>query len=168
MTIRPRREQIEQLLKTNKARLIRDSWVGHLIQATGALATDLSFVDVQVTLGLKVAFFEKLKSGRVDFHRYWPREKFADILDLLSPLTLPDQKMVLFSSVDEYLGAVQLPIRLVLNNVAAVWRVVEQDLCVISDGGQSGLCLEENYYDSEGTYIKEGIYELTAWGSLQP
>jgi hypothetical protein len=42
--------------------------------------------------------------------------------------------------------------------------VVEQDLGLATPQLADGLCLELNYYDGVGSYVQEGIYELTAWG----
>jgi hypothetical protein len=56
----------------------------------------------------------------------------------------------------------------VLKNAEAVWRVVDEDLSITTPEGSDGLCLERNFYKDDGKYVADGIYELSAWGVLQP
>lgn len=122
------------------------------------LADSARFLDPGATSALKAAFFERVKSGKVDLHGYWqPLARAARI-----------EPVILFSSVDEYSGAVQLLLTPALLNVEIVWEVVGEDLCIATGDNQDGLCLEESDYDSDGNYLPEGMYERTAWGSLCP
>lgn len=107
-----------------------------------------------------------LKTGRGVVRRHWPRSSFQDLADALKDLCIEIRltPVVLFSSVDDVIGAVQLPANMALLNFPAVWEVVEQDFRLTTPDLQNGLCVEVNFYDTNGDYIKEGIYELVAWG----
>jgi hypothetical protein len=170
LTARSGRKCLETLLRENKASLIRERWLADLSQATELQTSALSLVDVETTVTLRKTFFQRIKSGSIDLHRYWPKENLADVLSFLSPLAreIGSEQVTLFSNVDQYLGAVQLPAGPVLRDISRVWKAVGQDLSMTTGSGDDGICLEENYYDSDGNYIREGIYELSAWGLFVP
>lgn len=74
--------------------------------------------------------------------------------------------VVLFHSCDKFIGAVRLDAAAIASALEAVWRVAEEDLCVATPDLSSGFCLEENYYDGDGAYVPDGVFELTAWGDF--
>jgi hypothetical protein len=81
-------------------------------------------------------------------------------------LRLGTMKTILFSRNDQLLGAVNVPAAMVLTNVDEVWKLVGEDLSLTTEDLGHGFCLELNYYDGKGNYVKEGTYFLTAWGLL--
>ena len=67
---------------------------------------------------------------------------------------------------DKYIGALIVNLEPILCHLEAVWDLVKEDLCVATPDIASGFCLESNFYDKNGDYISEGIFELTSWGEF--
>ena len=72
--------------------------------------------------------------------------------------------MVLFSDVDEYIGAARVRTDAVLEHPMRIWEFVGNDLALATADLSSGLCVEINSYTSEGDYRRDGIYCFTGWG----
>jgi hypothetical protein len=117
------------------------------------------------TEALKRAFVERLQSTEVSY-REWPLDQKDEVIGevraRIGRAELRD--VVLFSSVDEFVGAARITTDGVTRDPMAVWDLVENDLMVVTDDLANGLCLEINYYTREGEYAKDGVYAMTTWG----
>src|SRR5207249_3292230 len=106
-----------------------------------------------------------LKKGRGIVRVNWPKESIGALaISLKLSLIEPSTPLVLFSSVDEYIGAIRLPAGVVLTRFQAVWEVVEEDFLVSTLDLGSALCVELNFYDVEGRYVRDGVFEVAGWG----
>lgn len=124
------------------------------------------FLPLGDTDDLKNRFADRLKEGPGLVRRNLPKASLRRLAEALLELSrsMESTPLVVFNSIDEYIGAVQLPANVVLQNFLAVWDVVGEDFSVATRELQSGLCVEINFYDTDGRYVKDGICELTAWG----
>jgi hypothetical protein len=165
-----KRKSLSLAVRRNRGSQILGGWIAALKEACGFEATPENFLTLEETEELKRKFFERVKSKNNCFHRYWPQEALRDIASLLKGLgpAAYSTTVALFSNVDKYIGAVSLPAGRVLSNPEAVWKVVDEDLSITTLDLQHGLCLEYNFYTDGGEYIREGFYELTAWGVFVP
>jgi hypothetical protein len=162
---------MELALRRNRGgRLIAD-WSRLLSEAVGVEISTNSFLPIEHTEELKRAFFIKVvdvreRKTRKELRVNWEKRDIYNLVSRLNDLCIAvgPLPVVLFSSVDQFIGAIRLPADCILRNVISVWKVVEEDLCVTTEDLQHGLCLEENYYTRLGDYKKEGVYELTLWG----
>ena len=100
----------------------------------------------------------------------WRSPVFVKIVNVMTVLTPEDgfRTRHSFQNVDKFIGAVRLSANEVLNHCQALWTLVKEDLAVATVDAADGLCLEENVYKADREYVKEGIYELTAWGKMSP
>jgi hypothetical protein len=162
-------------IRRNRGKQIAGNWVHALEEACGIQPSAQDFLGLRETEDLKKAFFQRVRevaSGTTvpSLHQYWALGQLADLTMCLRQLagTVNGMRARLFSSADKYIGAVRVPADRILLHPFETWRVVEEDLALVTDDLLSGLCLELNYYDTHGLYVVEGIYELTAWEALQP
>jgi hypothetical protein len=79
---------------------------------------------------------------------------------------LRTSRVVVFSSVDDTIGAIHANAEPILCNVRAVWNVVGEDFRLTTANLTDGLCLGMEQYTLSGNYIPEGVYELAGWGIL--
>ena len=160
--------QLEAAVREAQARRIRDAWALALGQACGIPIAN-RFIPVDQTARLRESFFEQVKrrddSVRRSFIAKVSAANASQVLDT-AHIATPADEVVLLSSVDALLGGLLLPASAVLMNVAAVWKVVEQDLCLTALDGTSGLCVEDSVYDANHAHTPTGVYEVTAWGAF--
>jgi hypothetical protein len=161
--------RLSELVRDNRGKKIRSTFLRDLSMSCGVEVDEIHFLNVEDTQSLKAEFIEKVKSSVGTFHDHWPKQDWMKLASTLENLatSLGDQSVVLFSNVDQYIGAVRIQARYVLLHPEATWRVVGEDLSIRSDH-DGGLCLEENFYTRCGEYLREGVYEVTAWGNLRP
>lgn len=155
-------------LDSHKANKMRESWKTDLSKACATSINDDSFLDLERTSQLKEAFFSVVKDRSVGLRMCWPTSEREHLNDYLNRLAgaVGTGMAILFSSQDRFFGAVRVPVGEVLRNLFAVWQVVEEDIALTAEDMVSGLCVEKGFYDDSGQYLKEGVYELTAWGSF--
>lgn len=127
------------------------------------------FLSLQETEALRAVFFAKVGQGAAS-RRFWPIAALPEIATILRDLAqeVAGVRVVLLNRADRHIGAVNVPVEHVLEHAVAVWNVVEEDLCIMTPEIHDGLCLGLEYYDEAGSYVREGIYELCAWGRLTP
>ena len=128
------------------------------------------FLNRQETTDLKTRFFDRVRLSQQEEEQvYSPVENKEALGFAMSQLAdaVVDVSVVLFSDVDKYIGAVRLPAHVILKNAFDVWGLVREDLSFATQDIESGFCLAQNYYDASGKFVKEGVYELTAWGKLR-
>jgi hypothetical protein len=163
------RSNIEMSLRKNHGRRLIADWSRSLSAASGIEIRSDSLLSIEQTQVLKRAFFIKVKSESQRRRLTWERPAWEHLLAHLLDVCINVRTMpiVLFSSIDQFIGAIRLPADCVLRNVLAIWEVVGEDLSLTTDDLQHGLCLEENFYTPSGDYMKEGVYELIAWGRFE-
>ena len=134
----------------------------------GFSVTPSDFLHLEQTDKIKERFFNFVKNGS-GFKCYFSRENIDRFFIRLEEKDFNeiDERLLLFGSFDEYVGALLVPLSFVYNNKNTIFEFVEQDLAMATIDLTHGFCLELNYYDQDGTYVKEGIFELTAWGFFE-
>jgi len=160
------RRDLELRMRKNRGHGLATEWSRSLCAACGVEISASSFLSIKNTEELKSAFFTKVKTEAEAIKAWWEKHETetlsVHLLDLCVDVgALP---VILFSSVDQFAGAVRVPADCVLRNAMAAWEVVKEDLSLATEDLQHGLCLEENVYTYSGEYVREGLYELTAWG----
>jgi hypothetical protein len=168
MTGNPR-EDLELRLKKNRGHRLVAEWSGSLSGACGIEISASSFLPIERTMELKRAFFTKVKARSEESSRCWDKQERDTVVSHLlnACVEVRSISVVLFSSVDQFVGAVRVPADSVLRNAMSVWEVVKEDLSLTTEDLQHGLCLEENFYTTSGDYVRGGLYELTAWGVFE-
>lgn len=166
-----RSEALDEALRKNRGRAIVAQWTRSLASACGVEPAAFSFLDLDATAELKASFVNALlKHNKGPFKRFWPKDSVNEVTIHL--LTLAERvgamPVVLFSKVDDLIGAVELPAERVLPHALAVWRVVEYDLSLVTRDVQHAMCLEETQYSASGEYLSAGMYEFTGWGAFSP
>lgn len=162
-------DQLEAALRKNQGEQIRDNWLKKISDACDVNIGLNELLNIKETEGIKKRFFDKVKIMSQINCLEWPRDSFKEVILYLNKIILSNicMEVILFSSVDRYIGALRLPLKYLLNNIEKIWGVVEDDLSVASIDLEHGVCLELNFYRCDGIYIKDGIYQLTAWGVFQ-
>lgn len=164
------REAMERAMRRSRGRAIIADWSSALSKACGLDIRALSFLDPDITAEVNREFISVLRQNQTTTTRlFWPKHAKNDVVAHLlnTSQRVTGMQVVLFSSVDEFIGGVELPAELVLRNAEAVWKVVDADLSVVTRDFAHGMCLEESQYASDGEYIRDGIYEMTAWGRFE-
>lgn len=158
--------QLDLALRKNRGESIRRDWMARLKEACAYEILPEHFLALEPTETLKKEFFERVKGNNQVQRRQWPASSLEELANALMDLSIDLRSLpaVLFSSADKYLGAVQMPASVALSNFTAVWKVVEEDFCLVTLDLENGLCVEVNFYDERGNYTKDGIYKLSAWG----
>lgn len=164
-----RGRRLELALRRNRGTQIRPGWLAAIRAACHVDVSEEDLLPLEETEDLKHAFFVALKE-RCSYLEHWPASALTEIATLLSIMAadVGSLPIVLFSSVDQYIGALQLPASAVLENSLATWRVVEEDLRFATIDMKSGLCLEFNDYTEIGERIVRDMYELGSWGNFVP
>lgn len=165
-----RDRDLHNSLAAYKASKVRSDWLCALSTACGNDIGENAFLDVSKTRALKIEFFAMVKGRRDAVHLCWVREGIDGMrrdLDRLRGFS-GDSPVILFNSNDSYYGAVWVRLAWIVRDPLSVWEVTGEDLSFTVEDLSSGFCLERNYYDLEGKYVAEGVYELTAWGSFAP
>mgnify|MGYP001558592653 CR=1 FL=1 len=161
----PSSRKLELALRKNKGRLLRPKWTRALKEASGFMATPQDFLSLEETETMKAAFLNASRSQGV-LRRYRNKGELSAITASIRRLShdAGSIPVLLFSRVDDVLGAVCLPAAPVLNHPTSVWKVVGEDLCIATTDMGTGLRVETNFYHEDGAYVKTGFYELSAWG----
>jgi hypothetical protein len=147
---------------------VRGDWLAGLSAACGHPIEEQVFLDTCKTKEIRDAFFSMIRDRRDVVRLNWGWDEKDRVLKYIAtiPAAMWTKQVALFSSRDEYYGAVRIPASWILKNPFAVWKVTEEDLSIATEDLSSGFCLGRNYYDLEEQYVAEGVYELTAWGEL--
>lgn len=157
----------ELLQRRQRGRAILPQWKSAFEAAANQSVTFDSFLDLEETERLRAGFFDKVRDFNCR-HRFAMNDDFGKMTsDLQSIMARPDgRRVVLFHSKDKFIGALKVDAETVLSALEAIWRIVEEDLCVATIDLSSGFCLERNYYDEAGEYFSNGVLELTTWGDF--
>lgn len=162
------RKDLALSLRKNRGQRVVGEWSVSLCRACGVQVSAIPFLSLERTEKLKRAFFERVKSESKKPKLYWEKREWSEVAAHLIGLCTHARNpaVILFSSIDEFVGAVRIPADAVLKNALPVWEVVKDDLCLTTEDLQHGLCLEENFYTPSGNHVREGFFELTAWGQF--
>jgi hypothetical protein len=161
----PRRISLAR--RESRGRALLSDWLERFNSVTGTPLSPGALLSLDATEQLKRAFVNHLRSG--EFHyREWPTAQKDDLLGFLRGLSrhVGSLDVVLFSDVDEYIGAARVRTDAVLEHPMRLWEFVGNDLALATPDLSSGLCVEMNYYTSEGEYNRDGIYSVTGWGAF--
>jgi len=134
---------------------------------TGSVHDPGVLLSIERTEELKNAFTKRMQSEEVS-HREWYARQRNEMVHHVRVLTLEAGalEVILFSNIDEYIGAARTRADLMLANPLRTWEFVGNDLMIATENLGSGLCLELNNYTRGGDYVKDGVYELTTWGAF--
>jgi hypothetical protein len=157
---------LKRSLRKNYGRRSLAEWSRLLSLACCVDSTTTSFLSIEETEELKKAFYRVVRDQVKTSRSFWQdshRDGLAAHL-LADSIIAQDIEIIMFSHMDQFVGAVRVPAVSVLRNAMAVWQVVGEDLSLATHDLQNGLCLERNFYTAEGAYVSSGIYELSEWG----
>ncbi len=147
--------------------MIRDRWLNDLALACGTPVTSADLIDLTETARLKNSFTAKLADKDSPcWKAQWTKNCESDAYRVLAALGTQGIgiKFVLFSSVDDLIGACVVDASAVLEHAADVWKVVKNDLNLATADLAAGVCLESNYSSEQGGYL----LDLSAWGRFFP
>jgi hypothetical protein len=152
-----------------KGRTIRAQWLAAISAACNVDQHEVRFLGLEETDRLKDAYFRRVREAPAREHLYWTDPMLVAFEAGLARLvqTVGTLPTVMFSSVDEYLGAVMLPAKAILEHWNRAWTVVDHDLCITTDSAAHGLCLEKNHIDEQGMCHPQSFFEATSWGNFQ-
>jgi hypothetical protein len=159
--------RLDLALRRDRGRRLVSEWLICFRAAAQFQPSSEDFVDLEDTERLKNRFVEILRSGTSIKKCSLPahlNETMFEQLKLRS--AVGPARVILFSDVDHYIGAVHVPSDVVLSHAREIWELVGEDLSMCSDDLSHGLCLELNYYDQAGRYLADGVYQVTAWGAF--
>ncbi|QVL30345.1 hypothetical protein KIH39_15960 [Telmatocola sphagniphila] len=161
-----RLKNIELRIRRQRGRLLKADWLKSLNKACGFEFSEKLFLTLEHTEELKIAFFKKVKNENAQSSNHWSKSEIAKILSGLFGLskTLMSTEVILFSSIDQFVGGIRVPAGLILRNLLPVWQLVNEDFAMTTEDVEHGICLEENPYTETGEYVNYGQYQITSWG----
>ena len=123
-----------------------------------------NFLALEKTEELRNQFFDLVKSFN-NSHQFAPINALGELSLSLQPKA-PQSEVVLFHSMDKYIGAYLINAETIIKNLEAIWVVTEEDLSFAIPDLANGFCLERNFYGPNGDYFPDGLLELTCWGKF--
>jgi hypothetical protein len=152
-------------IRRNRGKALLPDWLERFNSLTGARADSDILLSLEATEQLRVEFVNRMQSGAICY-REWPVHRKDNLTGFLRALSrnVGSLEVVLFSDVDEYIGAASVRSDAVLENATDIWEFVGNDLAFATLDLSSGLCVEMNYYTSEGAYRRDGVFSFTGWG----
>jgi hypothetical protein len=159
-------KHLHSKLNAYQANKMRSDWMKSLAKACGQPIDDSAFLPLDQTKKLKDDFFAIVKEKRNDAKQWWKISEKQQMQSFFANLAqiVGDHLVILFSFEDKNFGAVRIPASCIIRNPIQVWQITKEDLAFAFEDLSSGICLEQNFYEADGKYVAEGIYELTAWG----
>jgi len=160
-------EKLQAAIRRNRGRLIRDQWLHVLAQACGRSVTSDNLIDMTETARLKCALIAKLINNA---HRpvamQWTKDGESQAYAVLAAIGRQSVgiDVVLFSSVDDLIGACVVDASAVLEHAEDVLKVVKDDLNLVTMDLAHGLSLQRNHYSTDGGFVKGGVVDLFVWG----
>ena len=161
-------QRLDLAIRRNRGSRIRQEWISRLRKASSCDLANHGFLELEKTVQLRAAFFARLGEIAPTKRLRWEKNALPRVEHLLAQVgrKAGELTLILFSSVDAFVGAAHLPAAAVLSNFLAVWNVVQEDFCVCTADIETGLCVEFDFYNDNGDYIPNGLYTLSAWGLL--
>ena len=154
-------------LRRNRGKALLTGWHDEFRAVTGFKLSAAALLTLEATDQLKEALVARLQSPDASY-REWPAEQSEQVVAHLHVLArhAGSSQVVLFSKVDEYIGAARVGADAILREPMRLWEFVGNDLTLVTEDLASGLSVERNQYTRGGDYVKAGVYALTTWGEL--
>jgi hypothetical protein len=159
--------KLQAALRRNRGRSIRDQWLNDLAKTCRTSLTSADLIDVSETARLKSAFVAKLLDKDCPpVTDQWTKDRESEAYAVVAEIgrQCVGIKVALFSSVDELIGACTVDASAVLIHAADVWKVVKDDVNLVTMDLADGLSLQQNYYSTDGVFVKGGVIDLSVWG----
>lgn len=155
-------------LRANAGRRMRDGWTQAFFEATGVRLDDATFVDLAETEELLKTFTRQLQEDRERHRVVVPAERVQSLQEVLAgeAFRFADTPAYVFPDVVDCLGAVRVRAGTVMQHSASVRGLLKHDLRLLAASCDGGLCLELDYYASDGAYVRDGVFTLSSWGVL--
>jgi hypothetical protein len=145
---------------------LRPEWVASFRRVTGTTLNDTDFLTLEESDTLRNAFAMNAKAPETT-HRYWPaRTSFSEIVRAIVGLAEHPEPVVVFHRADSQIGAILLPPDEVLKDAENLRELLGGDISLMTKDARNGLCLEKTFYEADGEYVTDGVWELTAWGGF--
>jgi hypothetical protein len=162
-------KKADLILRKNKGRQILNSWVEGFIIASMLNLEDISFVSLEETDSLKTNFVSKMQHDNKIFRFNIEINRKAELYSTLKHMAslIGPLRVIMFTDVDKYLGAVDVPADSVLIRAKNIWNYIGNDFVLLDNNLDSGICIEINYYNLQGSYEKNGVLEINSWGKLE-
>ncbi|QQS08045.1 MAG: hypothetical protein IPK69_08505 [Phycisphaerales bacterium] len=128
-----------------------------------------AYLDVDTTQSIRGRFFTRVRESIDSEVTYWNRDQRGELTLALRAISarVDDIQVVLLSKDDRTIGASIVPVVDILDNPWEVWDITGEDLCIVTQDIESGMCLEHSYYGLHGIYVPDGLFELCSWGKLE-
>ena len=163
----PPTNELASSLRQTRGKVLLPGWLDEFRAVAGVRLSPGALLTLGGTDRLKETLVERLQSSDARY-REWPGEQTEHVVAHLHALgrAVGSTELVLFSKVDEYIGAARVGADAVLRDPMRMWEFVGTDLTLVTEDLAGGLCLERNQYTRDGDYVKAGVYALTTWGDL--
>lgn len=162
------KKNLDLAIRKNKGARIRDQWLQELEDIIKIKLPQESFVGLEETEVLKSKLDEELRENLEITKVEWPSNAETKMYDFLtSQAKFFNNIVYLFSTVDNMIGAVQVPLHNVLLNTKDIWKLVQQDIKLLDLRMDGWLCLEKKFYSLDNIYIANGIFLLSSKGTLK-
>lgn len=153
--------------RRNRGQVLLRGWLDEFRAVAGFKVSPGALLTLEATDRLKEAVVERIQSPDASY-REWPVDQSEYVVGHLHAVgrSMGSREVVLFSKVDEYIGAARVGADAVLRDPMRVWEFVGEDLTLVTEDLSGGLYVERNQYTREGDYVKAGVYALTTWGDV--
>jgi len=164
-----RSDRIEELRRAAYVKRVSPAWLRRLREATGIALTTDELITHSETVALKSAYYETLAQLTRSAKRNWPIAEWHVLANQLAGICsiASDTEVVVFHSEDEQLGAFRLRAIVALKIPFELWKVLGEDLRLMTSDCESGLCLGLEQYSLNAEFYSEGIYEYAGWGCFR-
>lgn len=161
------KKHIDDLLRKNEGLHIISDWLNRCSSVLKSLTKD-NLLSLSDTDKIKQQFNNKLLGQATIQRCNWTLDEEKKMFEHFTSLAYKCENIdvVLFSNVDDKLGALRTNSRDILLNAKELWTIVGEDFRFTTNNLAHGFCLGFEYYTISETYIPKGVYELACWGSF--
>ena len=179
-----RSERLRRGLRQYKGERLRRPHADILAQSVGMEVEEAAFLDVDETKAILKRFVveihaadarARLQAADVEYCS-WPAQDHATPAQLAGRLQVVGHswagKLVLLLPKQDLTGAIELPGDVILANVLPLSEAMAEihgarfDIRAITHDASSGLSWAFNYYDRRDEYVRDGVWEMLAWGLI--
>ncbi len=152
--------------RERESHLKRAEWIAHFYELSGCQLSEESFMPLLETQELKDRFYAKIRESIN--RQQISLESLSHLHRAIAGLgqSLSGVDLLLFGREDEWTGAVKLPAGLLFEKIESLWTLFGGEFPVVTCALTDGLCVEWVNYRSDGSFVKEGLYEIVSWGRL--
>ena len=157
-----REKQLELALRANRGRRLLPPFRHALEAALQSPLANTSFLALNGTDRLRERFSGKLAGSQ---SVYLPVCGYLKVVDALTSFAgrYGSTEAFLLHPIDDYTGAVWVPVGALLSHVEEVWNVVGEHFGLASEDAKNGLYVDANLTGHSG----DG-YEVVAWRHFEP